>query len=227
MTLKHGIILAIGVTIATVPVIAQSPIRTERMEFARGASSANIRGSVKGYDTVDHVVGVRAGQTMSVSMQASNSAAYFNVLPPRSQEAIFNGSITGSRFEGRLKESGDYRIRVYLMRNAARRWERATYSLSVGVDDRPGNVGGGATAPIGSGPPVSKGNMPAYCRGEASQQYGVRPNSIQTNRLVANRGGSVIEGTADQGRNGMKRFRCRFDVRGRFIDVMALTRDGF
>jgi hypothetical protein len=37
----------------------------------------------------------------------------------------------------------------------------------------------------------------------------------------------VIEGTADQGRNGVKRFRCRFDVRGRFIDVMALTRDGF
>jgi hypothetical protein len=69
--------------------------------------------------------------------------------------------------------------------------------------------------------------MPALCRGEASQQYGVRPNYITTGSLVADPRRSVIDGSADQGRNGIKRFRCRFDARGRFIDVMAMTRDGF
>jgi len=80
---------------------------------------------------------------------------------------------------------------------------------------------------VGSGAPISPGNMPALCRGEASQQYGVRPNYITTGSLVADPRGSVIDGSADQGRNGIKRFRCRFDARGRFIDVMAMTRDGF
>ncbi|MDF0541150.1 hypothetical protein PX699_02245 [Sphingobium sp. H39-3-25] len=226
MSWKHGLVVAFAVTIAAMPATAQSPIRAERVHFARGASSATIRGSIKGYDTIDYIVGARAGQAMSVSLKTSNMSSYFNVLPPRSEEAIFNGSIAGSRFDGRLKDSGDYRIRVYLMRNAARRGERATYSLSVGVNARPGNVGAGP-GPIGSGPPISAGNRPAYCRGEASQRYGVPPNYIRTRPAIANATGIMIDGTADQGRDGIKRFRCRFDARGRFIDVMAMTPDGF
>jgi hypothetical protein len=226
MKWKHGAIVALAVVTAAMPVTAQSPIRSERVQFARGATSSTIRGSLKGYDTVDYIVGARAGQSMSVSMQTSSTSAYFNVLPPRSEEAVFNGSITGSRFDGRLKDSGDYRVRVYLMRNAARRGERATFSLTVGVKTRPGSVGT-APGPVGSGAAISAGNRPAYCRGEASQQYGVRPNYIRTSPAIANAAGIMIDGTADQGRNGIKRFRCRFDARGRFLDVMAMTRDGF
>lgn len=226
MNWKQISIAAIAVTTAAIPAIAQAPVRTERVQFARGATSATIRGSIRGYDTVDYIVGARAGQTMSVSLQTSNTSAYFNILPPRSEEAIFNGSVTGANFAGRLKDTGDYRVRVYLMRSAARRGERATFSITVGVNARPGNIGA-APGPIGSGAPISAGNRPAYCRGEASQQYGVRPNYIRTSPAIANASGIMIDGTADQGRNGIKRFRCRFDARGRFIDVMAMTRDGF
>lgn len=226
MNWKHGAIIALAVTTATMPAIAQVPIRTERVQFARGATSTTVRGAVRGYDTVDYVVGARAGQAMSVSLRTSSTSAYFNVLPPRSEEAIFNGSINGANFAGRLKDSGDYRVRVYLMRNAARRGERATFSLTIGVNTKPGNVGA-APGPIGSGAPIPAGNRAAYCRGEASQQYGVRPNYIRTGPAIANATGMMIDGTADQGRNGIKRFRCRFDARGRFIDVMAMTRDGF
>jgi len=218
--------VAVAVTTIAMPATAQAPIRTERVQFARGANSATVRGAIRGYDTVDYVVGARVGQSMSVSLQTSSKSAYFNVLPPRSEEAIFNGSITGAHFGGRLKDSGDYRVRVYLMRSAARRGERATFSLTVGVNGRLGNIGA-APGPVGSGTPISAGNRPAYCRGEASQQYGVRPNYIRTSSAVANADGIMIDGTADQGRNGIKRFRCRFDARGRFIDVMAMTRDGF
>jgi hypothetical protein len=226
MNWKQGTMVALAVTTATMPAIAQAPIRTERIQFARGATSAIVRGAIRGYETVDYVVGARAGQSMSVSLQTSSRSAYFNVLPPRSGEAIFNGSVTGAHFGGRLKDSGDYRVRVYLMRSAARRGERATFSLTVGVNASPGNVGP-SPGPIGSGAPISAGDRPAYCRGEASQQYGVRPNYIRTSPAIANASGIMIDGTADQGRNGIKRFRCRFDARGRFIDVMAMTRDGF
>ena len=36
---------------------------------------------------------------------------------------MFVGSISGNQFEGRLPASGDYKVRVYLMRSAARRDE--------------------------------------------------------------------------------------------------------
>jgi hypothetical protein len=112
------------------------------------------------------------------------------------------------------------------MRNAARRGETASFTLNIGVSGRP-DAGGPGAGPGGSGSPISAGNKAAFCRGEASAQYSVRPAYITVGRAVPDReGGSAIDGSADQGRNGIKRFRCRFDARNRFIDVMAVTRDG-
>lgn len=226
MVTRQAILSAAALVSMTVPAVAQAPVRSERVQFGRGASSTLLRGTIKGYQTIDYLLSARAGQTMTASLSSSNRSAYFNVLPPGSRDvAIFTGSTGGNRFVGRLPSTGDYRLRVYLMRGAARRGERADFGLSVAVTTRPGP---GAPGPgVGAGQPVAPGNMAAYCRGEASAQYGVRPAYITTARLIRGRdGGSTIDGTADQGRNGIKRFRCRFDARGRFIDVMALTRDG-
>ena len=43
------------------------------------------------------------------------------------EEALFVGSVSGERFEASLPSAGEYRIRVYLMRNAARRNATASY----------------------------------------------------------------------------------------------------
>ncbi|WP_238995777.1 hypothetical protein [Sphingomonas solaris] len=213
---------------AAAPAIAQAPVRTERLQLSRGESSKTVRGTVRGYDSVDYLVGVRAGQAMSVSLRTTNRSAYFNVLPTRGDMAIFNGSVSGNRFDQRIRDGGDYRVRVYLTRNAARRGEVAAFSLTVGLLDRPSAVGPGAgNIPIGSGPPIAAGGMAAFCGGQASAQYRVRPADIKVGRVVADRGGSAIDDSADQGRDGIKRFRCRFDPRNRFVDVMAMTRDGF
>ena len=40
-------------------------------------------------------------------------------------------STSGNEFEGTLPKSGDYKIRVYMMRNAARRDETANYRLKM------------------------------------------------------------------------------------------------
>ncbi|MET0365358.1 MAG: hypothetical protein ABW169_11980 [Sphingobium sp.] len=221
------IAMPIAAAALAIPVMAQAPVRSERVQFPRGASSMTVRGTIRGYDSIDYTIGARGGQTMAVSLRTTNRSAYFNVLPPRGEEALFNGSIKGNRFEGRLSQSGDYRVRVYLMRNAARRGESASFTLNIGVSGRP-DAGGPGSVPVGSGPPISAGNKAAFCRGEASAQYGVRPAYITVGRAVADRGGgTAIDGSADQGRNGIKRFRCRFDARNRFIDVTAMTRDGF
>lgn len=115
------------------PAAAQDHSRTERVQFARGASSATLHGNLHGYDTVDYVLGARAGQTLNVRLQTSNTSAYFNITKQGADEALFIGSTSGPQFTGSLPSSGDYVVRVYLMRNAARRDEHANYTLNVSV----------------------------------------------------------------------------------------------
>jgi hypothetical protein len=121
--------------------IAAAGIRQETVQFAKGASSADIEGQLKGDTTVDYVVRAAAGQTLSVKLQKTNAQNYFNVMPPASQgSAMFVGD-TGDDYSGVLPADGDYVVRVYLMRPAARRGESSNYTLTVGVS-------GKALAPI-------------------------------------------------------------------------------
>lgn len=126
------LLLAVLVAVA-LPAAAQDHSRTERVQFARGASSATLHGNLHGYDTVDYVLGARGGQTLNVRLQPTNASAYFNITKQGADEALFVGSTSGNQFTGRLPSNGDYVVRVYLMRNAARRDEHANYTLTVGV----------------------------------------------------------------------------------------------
>ena len=115
---------------------ADAGIRQEKVQFAKGASSAVIKGQLKGDATVDYVVRAAAGQTLSVKLQETNPQNYFNVLPPDSSgSAMFVGD-TGEDYSGALPADGDYVVRVYLMRPAARRGEGSSYTLTVGVNGK-------------------------------------------------------------------------------------------
>jgi len=208
---------------------ARAQVRPARVQFAKGASSKTLSGTLKGDETIDYLVGARAGQRMDVKLKSQNTSNYFNVLPPGSDTALFVGASEGNTFSGPLPASGDYRIRVYLMRNAARRNEVANYTLAVAVNGTPkaNPVAPASKAATGKGDPISAGNMPAYCRGEVSGMFGTRPTYVKTDKSVrAADGSSAISGTVDKGSEGIKRFKCRFDANGRFIEVMALTPDG-
>jgi len=122
-----GLLLASSIASAQ-PAIEQHPI-----QFNKGATGATIKGSLKGDQTIDYTLRAGAGQTMVVHCTPTNASAYFNVIPPGSDEAIFIGSISGNEFTTELSASGTYTIRVYLMRNAARRNETTQYTLDVTV----------------------------------------------------------------------------------------------
>lgn len=137
MKITMPIALAFAIAIPAVS-LAQSAIKSQRVQFARGASSATIKGTIKGSQTLDYVIGARAGQTMTVNLKTAHTATYFNVLPPGSNDvAIHVGSTAGNSFKGNLAAGGDYKVRVYMMRSAARRNEVANYTLVVGVTGRP------------------------------------------------------------------------------------------
>jgi hypothetical protein len=113
--------------------------RKERVTFAKGASSATLKGTLKGNADVDYLVRAAAGQTLEVKLQGTNVQNDFNVLPPGSANvAMYVSSATGERsWSGMLPADGDYAIRVYLARPAARRNESSKYTLTVAVAGKP------------------------------------------------------------------------------------------
>jgi hypothetical protein len=145
--------------------IAQRNIRTQQVQFKPGANSATIQGTIRGYQIADYIVNVKQGQTLNVSMATKNTATYFNILEPGQTEvAIFNGSINGNQFEGTLKQSGNYRIRVYMMRSAARRNEVANYRLEMIVSGS-GSPSGGGDATVPGTNYNATGNIPCSMGG--------------------------------------------------------------
>jgi hypothetical protein len=109
-------------------------IRNERVQFAIGTTGTTIADRIQGGEIVDYALGARAGQRMTVNLETDNPSNYFNVLAPgESEMAVFIGSNEGNHFEDDLPENGDYTIRVYLMRSAARRNESANYRLDMTI----------------------------------------------------------------------------------------------
>lgn len=118
-------------------ILAATDIRTEQVQFKKGTSSTVISSSIKGYEIVDYVLRASAGQVMNTSLATKNTATYFNILAPGENEtAMFIGSNSGNQFEGALPKTGQYKIRVYMMRSAARRNEVAPYRLEIMVNNQ-------------------------------------------------------------------------------------------
>lgn len=127
-------LVALLLVVGQMVVAAENTMRSEAVHFKKGSSGATIRGQVHGSATVDYLVGAKQGQRMTVQLRTDNRANYFNILLPGAQaEAMYNSSVDDNQYAGLLPASGTYTIRVYLMRSAARRHERAHFTLDIGI----------------------------------------------------------------------------------------------
>ncbi len=126
-------LIALAVLAVSPAIAAQDPHRTETVRFAKGTSARTVTGAIRGDQDVSYVLDVRAGQTIKVTMKTSNASAYFNVVAPGVDDALFVGSISGTTYVGKAAVSGPHKVIVYLMRNAARRNEAANYRLAFSV----------------------------------------------------------------------------------------------
>jgi len=97
---------------------------------------ASIEGHISGRHVFDYLLHAKEGQYLNISMFTKHHSNYFNILAPNHPaEPFFNGAIHGNQYKGVAPVTGDYRIRVYLMRNAARRQETAHYRLEIMAED--------------------------------------------------------------------------------------------
>ena len=95
---------------------AASQKQPQRIQFERGKSSATIHGHVAGFDTQDYVVEARAGQQLDIHLKGSNAATYFVLYSINGKPTDMNET---DHYSLATTESGDYVIRVFLMRSAA------------------------------------------------------------------------------------------------------------
>ncbi|MDM0072462.1 hypothetical protein [Variovorax sp. J31P207] len=126
------------VSLVLLPLIAeaQPAVPSTTVTFKKGASSAAFQGKLQGpnADTRDYIVRAGSGQKMTVEMQTKSTSAYFNVLAPGSEEALYRGEVAGEpTWSGALPSSGDYRVRIFLNRAAARQGKSAAYALKISV----------------------------------------------------------------------------------------------
>lgn len=86
---------------------------------------------ITGNEFNDYLVSGKAGDVLNVTLSPSNLSNNFNILPAGSNKAVFIGAVKGHYVRHQLAKDGDYVVRVYLMRNAARRNESSDYQLTI------------------------------------------------------------------------------------------------
>lgn len=220
-TMMKSVVLALLLAGSVLtPAMAQNT-RTETVHFQRGTSGTTIEGRIKGDQSVRYSVGVSAGQTMDVQLDTDNASNYFNITAPGASEALYNSSISGNGTSFVVPSSGNYIIDVYLMRNAARRGESANYDLTLYVENAARQtaptVAPRPQAPTSSAAPsqLDTSQMPRFCAGEASAEYGVRPQDITVNMAFQSGNRYVTQGNFD--RDGDTTFfNCWFGMDGSF-----------
>ena len=117
------------------PVFAQ---RSADVQFQPGNYGTMLSGTITGDEYFDYKLRAKAGQEMYVSLSVTGTnghgSPYFNILPPGSDNvAIYNSSSGDQTTTVKLPESGEYKIRVYLMRNDNDAGKTVGYNVDVSI----------------------------------------------------------------------------------------------
>jgi len=118
-----------------VPSSAQEFLPTKTVLIYKDQNHLSFKHSIQGYNFVDYVFEAKAGQSVDIRLSSTNLSNYFNLQHAEETTALFIGSTSGNHYKAILPKHGQYTIRVYLMRNAARRGERADYTLDFNLSE--------------------------------------------------------------------------------------------
>ena len=107
--------LALGVLVLAQPMRARAGLQQgtfgeQRIRFARGANSAEVRGSVRQDRAMLYKIGAKAGQTMTIAL-TGDAKTRFDLSGPKdaSGQALASGA---TEWTGTLEDDGDYAILV-------------------------------------------------------------------------------------------------------------------
>ena len=105
--------------------LVSDSVAQTRIFFGRGRSSAVLRGTLSGNGMRTYLLGVRAGQTITVQVNSANNNVEGDIDYPNGDHI---DSTDGGYWQGDTTENGSYRISV--INNGGR---ATSYSLTVTV----------------------------------------------------------------------------------------------
>jgi hypothetical protein len=117
------------ISIFTISASAQAKVR---VRFAKGTSSATVKGKVAGYKYIDYLIRAKSGQTMSVKLNSAHSACNFVIFYSNMENVEEAAGV--QEFTRPVDVDDDYVVRVLLPRAAARRKESANFSLKIAIN---------------------------------------------------------------------------------------------
>ena len=127
--------IAIAVIFAAVVLFAgetEAQVKT-RLRFPAGASSTAVKGTIRGYAYRDYIVRANADQTIATSVASTNRYTILTIFRPDGDN--LDGAAQMGEFSGTLPVTGDYVIRVGMMRTGARRpGAVSNFTLKVSID---------------------------------------------------------------------------------------------
>ncbi len=113
-------------------VSAQASRERVKVRFAKGKSSAVLRGRLVGYEFKEYLINARAGQTMSLKLAQPKPYASFTIYSINGQPA--KTMAPTDEWSETLAESGEYIVRVAMSRADARRpGAKINYTLTVSI----------------------------------------------------------------------------------------------
>lgn len=197
------IILGLFIIFFSIP--SFSAIRQERIQFSSGKTNKIIQSSLQGDEFVDYLINAKAGQTMKIELITSNNGSSFNVFAPKAipgkDGAIFIGAINGNSFQEKLSASGDYLIRIGLVRSAARKKEIANYKLKVDITGNTSsdakvagtkfNATGNIPCSMGNGAPTGSCAFGVVRRGNGSADVTVKKPDGRSRTIFFEKGKAI------------------------------------
>ena len=163
--MRHSRLAALSLMLVVLAVPSHAAgVRHRNVELKSGI--ADITGSISGDRSIEYEFSSPGAQVVGIGLKTRHKMAYFDLLPAGSEDPIFNGSVSGRNFLGELPAAGLYRVRVYLMRDAAHRQESASYTLSISLRDS-NKPGAGSEAAAAAAPAaVANDGAPRGATGE-------------------------------------------------------------
>ena len=127
INLKLFITLLLLLSVSPIIGIAQNDI-TKRIKFAKGKSSATVKGAVLRDEIETYIIKVSKGQKMTVKITAIEKNGSFSIEKPMGGYLQNAGEMDDQTvWSGTIPESGEYKIQVAPTRG------NATYRMTVSV----------------------------------------------------------------------------------------------
>lgn len=124
--------LSITLLVIAVANHATSAQVKERVRFQRGATSSAVSGTVRGYAYHDYLFRASAGQTIHVTLNSTGSPSVFSIFKPNRDN--LDEASESNDYQGELPVTGEYSVRVLMMRSAARRkGSQSNYKLKISI----------------------------------------------------------------------------------------------